>query len=356
MPSRASIRLPMKSCAACPSNRPALGVAGMRPRAYHREYVDDRAGKRIKGKMPARSSTRPPLGVLLAQWLTLASRCLAIKLKDHWNTAILLAQAPIIGGIIVMVWGRQVREEVTDVNYEVNVLGLAATLYMISFAGIWFGCSNAVREIVGEWAIYRRERMVNLKIVPYVASKFAVLSLLCVIQCMTLLGIVHWGCDLKGPWWLMFFIMLLASLFGIALSLVISAASKTSEMAIALVPVVLLPMMILGGMVQPLPKLDKATRFLCYGMASAWAFEGMLVLESDSRPLYRGRLPRSPLANKGPNAKPVTQRIDMAEPYFPTLGDDAMPYGWEISGTVLETLLIVLILSVVLILRARDVH
>ena len=65
---------------------------------------------------------------------------------------------------------------------------------MLSFAGLWFGCSNAVREIVGEWSIYLRERMVNLKIVPYVASKFAVLSLLCVIQCVTLLGIVHWGC------------------------------------------------------------------------------------------------------------------------------------------------------------------
>ena len=151
----------------------------------------------------------------------------------------------------------------------------------------------------------------------------------------------------------MFLIMLFAALFGIALGLAISAASKTSEMAIALVPVVILPLMMMGGMMrplqplkplQPLQPMDKVMRVLCYGMASRWAFEAMLVLESDERPLYNRRVGS------------VTQTVDMAEPYFPTTGDHPFRFGWEISGTVLETMMIVLIISVILILRRRDVH
>ena len=76
-------------------------------------------------------------------------------------------------------------------------------------------------QIVGEWAIYRCERMVNLKITSYVASKFTVLGLLCLIQCLAPLTIVYWGCRLKGPWLTMFGVLVLASLTGLALGLLI---------------------------------------------------------------------------------------------------------------------------------------
>ena len=46
----------------------------------------------------------------------------------------------------------------------------------MAVAAVWFGCSNSAREIVSEWAVYQRERMVNLQIVPYLASKFAILG------------------------------------------------------------------------------------------------------------------------------------------------------------------------------------
>ena len=42
---------------------------------------------------------------------------------------------------------------------------------------VWFGTSNAAREIVSERAIYLRERMVNLSLFNYVLSKFILLSL-----------------------------------------------------------------------------------------------------------------------------------------------------------------------------------
>ena len=47
---------------------------------------------------------------------------------------------------------------------------------------VWFGTSNAAREIVSERAIYLRERMVNLGLINYVMSKYLLLAAVCVAE------------------------------------------------------------------------------------------------------------------------------------------------------------------------------
>ena len=79
----------------------------------------------------------------------LADRYFDILLGDLRNTLLLLCQAPIIAGLIVLVW-RNV-EQATTTLYFVLVL-----------TSIWFGCTNASREIVKERAIFFRERMVGV--------------------------------------------------------------------------------------------------------------------------------------------------------------------------------------------------
>jgi ABC transport system ATP-binding/permease protein len=50
---------------------------------------------------------------------------------------------------------------------------------------------NGTREIVKEASIYRRERTVNLGIIPYVLSKVLVLGLFSLFQSAALLLVVH---------------------------------------------------------------------------------------------------------------------------------------------------------------------
>jgi hypothetical protein len=96
---------------------------------------------------------------------------------------------------------------------------------------------NAAREVVSEIAIYRRERMVNLSIFNYMASKFILLSALCVVQCTVLLGIVYSVLKLGHGTFDAFFPMLgtmvLSSMCAVALGLLISAAVTSSEAAMA---------------------------------------------------------------------------------------------------------------------------
>lgn len=234
--------------------------------------------------VPARELSKAAKPPGLYQWWTLLRRNLAIKRRDLVHTAILLFQAPMIGLLIVMVFGVDVSAEMTADNYIEASSASATTVFLMAVATLWFGCSNAAREIVAERAIYHRERMVNLKIPSYVGAKMAMLGMLGGIQCAALLAVVHRGCGLLGPWPAMFVLLLLTALVGTGLGLILSALAETSEVAISLVPLILLPMVILGGIMQPIHRLESPGDVLAEAMASRWSFEGLLQLESEARP------------------------------------------------------------------------
>jgi len=167
------------------------------------------------------------------QWLPLFQRCLAIKLKDTTNTTVLIAQAPIIAILIAMVFGGESSTAMNTTNWHEVGGAASTTVFLLALAALWFGCSNSVREIVAEWSIYHRERMVNLRIVPYIGSKFAVLGSLCMVQCFILLLIVHWGNGLNGPWLGMLTLLVLVSLVGLSIGLLVSALARTSDVAVS---------------------------------------------------------------------------------------------------------------------------
>src|SRR4029079_16472285 len=73
-----------------------------------------------------------------------------------------------------------------------------AAMFFVVVSCVWFGCSNAAREIVTERAIYLRERMVNLRVRNSVLSKCLRLSWVSVIQCTMLLAVVFFGLGFEG--------------------------------------------------------------------------------------------------------------------------------------------------------------
>ncbi len=128
----------------------------------------------------------------MKQFLTLTERFFRVKLRDRVSTAILLLQAPIIAILIALVFD--------DASEK------TAALFILVIAAVWLGCSNAAREIVSEQAIFKRERMVNLKIPSYLFSKVTVLMLLCFVQCTILAMIVVPSIDMESSFFSIFFL------------------------------------------------------------------------------------------------------------------------------------------------------
>jgi ABC-type multidrug transport system ATPase subunit/ABC-type polysaccharide/polyol phosphate export permease len=266
---------------------------------YFRDYVSGRRDD--NGQVAIRSGTkqRTARKFGLRQWWTLSRRAFNIKRKDTAGSAILLLQAPIIALLISIVFSlsgfgddNPVGQFVENQSQEgIN----AAALFMLVASAVWFGTSNAAREIVGEQAIYRRERMVNLMIPSYVMSKFAVLSLLSLVQCTLLLGITYPFLGFAGNFFGMLLTLLLCSTAGLGIGLLLSSLVRSTEASVALVPLLLIPQLILGGLIVPIEKLEggmrQPVRYAANSMIARWGFEGMLHLEQAQRPPPQTILP-----------------------------------------------------------------
>ncbi len=138
-------------------------------------------------------------------------------------------------------------------------------LYILVISILWFGCNNAAKEIVKEEAIYARERAVNLGILPYLASKFVVLALVCAVQTFLMMAVIYGVLEglqaalgWPGPatqyqlgYAEQYGVLVLTAVTGMALGLLLSACVATPDRATTLMPYVLIPQIILGGGMMP---------------------------------------------------------------------------------------------------------
>ncbi len=264
-------------------------AARYRQSRYHEEFVDERRKNRTQVRLTGSSERQPPR-FSIRQWLTLSRRYLSIKLKDRVGTAILLVQAPIVAILLDLVFMAESGGVMSRLQYT------PFALFLIVVSAVWFGCSNAAREIVSEQAIYKRERMVNLSIIAYVSSKFTVLGALCFLQCLMLLVITYFALDFWGNPFYHLGILWLCSMAGLGMGLVLSAFVRTTEAAIALVPILLIPQVILGGAIMPIDKMNLPTTAASHTMVSRWGFEGMMHVEhnADAYEIGADELPKPP--------------------------------------------------------------
>jgi hypothetical protein len=107
-----------------------------------------------------------------------------------------------------------------------------------------------------------------------------VLFCLCVVQCVSLLAIVYFSLHLKSNFGKDLLVLVISALIGSGLGLCISAFSQTTESAIALLPVVLLPIIALGGGMRPVYQIDERVRWVTAAIPSRWAFEANLLQET----------------------------------------------------------------------------
>lgn len=195
----------------------------------------------------------------------LLSRSCDTFCADRGNLWPLLLQAPLIAACMVIVW-RDV-QQATDTLYF--VLGLSA---------LWLGTLNACREIVKERPIVVRELALGLEPTTYVLSKFAILALLALLQALVLVVGVDAFIPLEGSLLGHFLTLWLAALAGTALGLAISTATSTSDRAVALAPILLIPQILFSQVVLDASDPSPLTVHLRQLTISEWAYVAALEL------------------------------------------------------------------------------
>lgn len=189
-----------------------------------------------------------------------------------WRLAALLAQAPVTAGVIVWALGAGAG----------SARGRAAALFWLGLAAVWFGLSDAVLGGAPGAARPRGGRPTGgaARLIP----RFAVLGALCGLQCVSAWAVVAHGAGLRGPALPALALLVLAAAVGLALGLVLIELSPRPAIALAVLPLAVLPQWLLGGEVWPLPRMAPWARAGAQALPSRWAFEGLLLLESARHP------------------------------------------------------------------------
>lgn len=274
----------------------------------HQSYVEQRkqsAQRNPQSPAPvAPGSSRQRIS-FLRQFGVLTRRYLELVRRDTMSLIVLLGVMPMIGILLLMMTGHhdltglapnevqaQIQEEINEARAAQNpsvadeqfqasyeVVGSAQKLlFMLALAGTLLGMFGAAYEIVKEEAIYQRERMVNLKIPPYLMSKVVVLGFFALIQCATLLAVVAIRVAYPGDGVFlpaaieMYITLVLATLAGISLGLLVSALVRSQNMVIYVILLVLFVQIIFAGALFELPTAAKPISYLT---TTRWTLEAL---------------------------------------------------------------------------------
>ena len=238
------------------------------------------AGERIDLPPPV-----PPPVPVLRQFRILAERYMHLIVSDRRNLMILLLQAPIIGAVILLAARQGALQTPTSTNGRL-------VLFLLAVVGVWFGVLNSVREVTKEAKIYRRERLANLRIGTYLLSKLAVLAGLCLVQSLVLLAVLALRVDFApeftaltpdgfvdlvrtpplGMWGASLVTVFLTSLSGVGLGLLISTVVSSSDKAMSVVPLALIPQLVFALALMPLPA---ALASVSYLTGARWGMEAL---------------------------------------------------------------------------------
>lgn len=176
------------------------------------------------------------------QLLLLTRRALHVMFRDHTLVAAMIAQ-PVILGLLVCVT-------------QFRPANITPLIFFTVAVAIWLGLNNSIRDLVRERKYYVRERLVGLEPDAYFGSKLVLFVAVGCVQLVLLWAVVKFGgsyvseslvkplAALSSLWILC--VLLLAYIGGLGLGMFVSALVRTEEAAVAALPLLIMPQLLLS--------------------------------------------------------------------------------------------------------------
>jgi ABC transport system ATP-binding/permease protein len=228
-------------------------------------------------RSPQQMSWRSKGSSALRQFVLLSHRNLLILLQDRISLALMLAVAPLLGLLDFLMVRRNVFDVAQGDSAQSFTLMFLAVLIAVLVGGL-----STIREIVKEVEIYRRERMIGLRVLPYIFSKVWLCVVLALYQSaifwITKIFVVDLPNGTPGTLLAIYFTLFLATLGGMIMGLLISALSPNQNVAPLLTILFVVPQITFAGAIFPLNALDTPGRLLSQATLTRWSYEVMITL------------------------------------------------------------------------------
>lgn len=269
---------------------------------YKKEYIDNRLKEvNQEQKQPAKKA-KPSF---LQQLSILIQRYVKLIRREPVYLIIALLAAPL--GITLMTFAIPSKNIFSVIAPDYEPASLAKTvLFVFTCASMLIGFATSLQEVVKESPIYRRERLVNLGLLPYLGSKVLTLGGLAILQSLLIAIVIFITFDhppdntsqfflsyafpepennpsIMIPWFLGVFITtFLTIVTSASLGLMVSAMVKNITQANSILPFLVLPQIIFSGVLFNMDKNTLGTLFSSL-MLSRWSVSSYGMLANINR-------------------------------------------------------------------------
>jgi ABC-type multidrug transport system ATPase subunit len=208
------------------------------------------------------------------QWWLLTRRNVDVLARNRLTLAILLGSPVLVTVMMATLFKRG--------SFDpggAGGAGPAQLVFWIAFDGFFFGLTYGLLQIVGEMAVFRRERLAGLSVSAYVASKVAALLpvlagvsavLLLVLRALGRLPALGW--DVYAA---LFATIVIEATSALALGLFASAAVSNAAQAALALPMLCFPQVLFGGAIVPVDQMARPGRLMSLVLSNRHAFDAL---------------------------------------------------------------------------------
>ncbi len=227
-------------------------------------------------ELPPRNLSRPPwrgqLGIFF-------SRTLFARISNRSYGLVNLLEPPLLAFLTAWLCRAAPNGPYTlgDNTY------LPVYFFMFVIVAIFLGLSVSAEEIVRDRRVLQRERFLHLSWSAYSGAKMLHVTLLALLQTGLCAGVGVWLLGLPDFFLKLWLVLFSAAVFGGILGLNVSARFKSAVTVYILLPLLLLPQMLLGGLIIAYDDLRSPDAphacppWIGEATASRWAFEALVV-------------------------------------------------------------------------------
>jgi ABC transport system ATP-binding/permease protein len=257
----------------------------------HQKYIQTRQASARATPKTELPKIRFGIGDFIRQLIVLTQRSLSVLFSDPVTLFLMLLLLPLTGILQLVIGSREIltgnpailADPVAAAKDLIeNYAPYARTntfVFVMGLQAVLTGLFVPSNDLVKERSVYLRERMVSLKVLPYLLSKAAIYSVFVVIQVALYMLIISLGVDfpkngLYLPGVLEIFVsMFLTMMAGITFGFIISAISRSTEMAIYLLTMMLFFQFFFAGTVFDLR--GNAFEPLSYFSTTRWSLTAL---------------------------------------------------------------------------------
>ena len=218
-------------------------------------------------------------------------RDILAKYRDQQYMLINLLEAPVLAMLLAVAVRYAPTQDFVDKPYRFSANeNIPAYFFMSVIVALFMGLSVSAEEIIRDRLLLKREKFLHLNRDSYLIAKILLLFTLSALHTLAFVWISDTVLEVNDIGWEFWAVLFSTSCCANLLGLVLSDTFKNAVVVYILIPLLLIPQLVLGGVVIQYDKLNpwfgEPGKVPLVGdvMISRWAYEALMVSQYKNNP------------------------------------------------------------------------